>query len=113
MDTTTIHHIITAYNPKPPNWIPLLVDLEDHLGFSLRLSVQSGLCLLCVITNEASRLWYHENWLNVLFRNETSSSEEVSSLFTKLVFVTLLHILFRSHTLFMHSICCVRLSGLA
>ena len=77
LDVTQISYILQCYNPRPSNWLPLLVDVQERHGFSLRLACFSGMRLLCVIPNEPSRKWNQDNWLTSLTRLKWMSFEKV------------------------------------
>jgi len=77
LDVTPISYIIRSYNPNPTNWLSLLVDVNENHGFSLRLSVVTGLRLLCWIPDHTSATWWLENWCNALLRIPSISAEQV------------------------------------
>jgi hypothetical protein len=77
MDTTPFSYIMKAYNCKGPNWILLLLDVEERFGFSLRLSVQLGCRLVAITPQDSSRQWYNKNWLELLFKNGSSTVDQV------------------------------------
>jgi hypothetical protein len=78
LDSSDIAAIIQTWNPNKPAYLPLLLDPEDTAaGFSLRLCVELGYRLLCVITPTESRKWFQTNWMALLVKNLTISQEQV------------------------------------
>jgi hypothetical protein len=77
LDSSDIGTIIRAWNPNNPTYIPVFFDPEDASGFSLRLCVELGYRLLCVITPAESRVWMQNNWLALLVKNLTVKPAEV------------------------------------
>jgi hypothetical protein len=78
LDSSDIAAVIQAWNPNKLSYLPLFLDLENTAtGFSLRLCVELGYRLLCIVTPAESRKWLQTNWMALLVKNLTISQEQV------------------------------------
>ena len=72
--------ILKAYNQRPKNFLPLMLDINESAGLSLRLATVTGMRLFVVMPSEASRNWYWEHWLTLLNKTKYISHAMVCTL---------------------------------
>ena len=77
MDVAPIATILRACNPQGLNYLPLVIDVHERHGFSLRLCVHAGFRLLSVISNDASLQWYRERWFSCISKLATVTCDKV------------------------------------